>query len=157
MPHIADNNRATNSTLLDPEGIYGGRIIRGSRVLVCLSLRTKGWTNLSSLMFSIISIFSNRTRIMIAFIIQICTRLLLVILGKSVWHLFWPIGSFLTIIWSTVNSIRVVQLLSSILHFTKIENHWYSRFPGLVKWSTPISDLHKPPYRKPIAQQPFNN
>ena len=43
--------------------------------------------------------------------------------------------------------------------FENVEKHRFSCFPGLVKWSTPVFDLHNPAAcRRPTIQpQPFSN
>jgi len=47
-------------------------------------------------------------------------------------------------------------LLDHHFDFTEIENHRCSLFSGPEECSISISDIHKPPYRKTLTQQPFS-
>ena len=55
------------------------------------------------------------------------------------------------------NLLIDVTLVNKNGDFTKIGSPRFSWFTGSVKCLRPVFGLHKPPYRKPIKQTPFNN
>ena len=58
---------------------------------------------------------------------------------------------------SRVHIFSILHQWIKIVTFRKFEKSSFVWFSGLVKFVTPMFDLHKPPHRKPIQQQPFNN